>query len=73
MIDRVFWMFSKLPRDRQMRVILSREGWEVLIDDEDKLSADDNCITIYRKNGNLVVINPEHIVMLCTIKKGAFL
>lgn len=73
MIDRIFWLHSKLTKHQQLRIVLSRENWEVNVDKSDLLKSDDNMLTIFRANGNITVINPEHIVVICTMKRGALL
>ena len=73
MLDRIFWLHSKLTKNQQLRIVLSRENWEVTIDKTDVIKSDDQMLTILRANGNITVINPEHVVVICTMKKEAYL
>ena len=73
MLDRIFWLHSKLTKNQQLRIVLSRENWEVTIDKTDVIKSDDQMLTILRANNNITVINPEHVVVICTMKKGAYL
>ena len=73
MLDRIFWLHGKLSKDQVMRIILSRENWEVTIDKTDLIKSDDGCLTILRANGNIMVINPDHVVTICTMKRSVLL
>ena len=73
MLDRIFWLHSKLTKNQQLRIVLSRENWEVTIDKTDVIKSDDQMLTILRANNNITVINPEHVVVICTMKKEAYL
>ena len=73
MIDRIFWLHSKLNKDQLLRIVLSRENWEITINKSDLLKSDDNMLTIFRANGNITVINPAHVVVICTMKREAYL
>ena len=73
MLDRIFWLHSKLTKNQQLRIVLSRENWEVTIDKTDVIKSDDQMLTILRANGNITVLNPEHVVVICTMKKEAYL
>jgi hypothetical protein len=73
MIDRIFWLHSKLSKDQCVRIVLTRENWEVTIDKTDVLKSDDGQLTILRANGNITVINPEYVIMICTMRKGVIL
>lgn len=54
MIDRIFWLHSKLTKHQQLRIVLSRENWEVNVDKSDLLKSDDNMLTIFRANVTLL-------------------
>ena len=73
MIDRIFWLHSKLSKDQCVRIVLTLENWEVTIDKTDVLKSDDGQLTILRANGNITVINPVYVIMICTMRKGVIL
>jgi hypothetical protein len=54
-------------------MVLSVKGWEVIIDRTDILKSDDNMLTIFRANGRIAVINPDEIIMACTMSKRSVL
>lgn len=73
MIDRVFWLHSRIKHDECIRVIMSVKGWEITIDKTDILKSDDNMLTILRANGRIMVINPDEIILACTMNKRSVL
>lgn len=73
MLDRVFFLHSKINKEECVRIILSVKGWEITIDKTDILKSDDNMLTIFRANGRIVVINPDEIIMACTMNKMSVL
>ena len=54
-------------------MVLSVKGWEIIIDKTDILKSDDNMLTIFRAKGRIVVINPDEIIMACTMNKMSVL
>ena len=73
MLDRVFFLHSKINKEECVRMVLSVKGWEIIIDKTDILKSDDNMLTIFRANGRIVVINPDEIIMACTMNKMSVL
>lgn len=73
MLDRVFFLHSKINHEECIRVVMSVKGWEITIDKTDILKSDDNMLTIFRANGRIVVINPDEIIMACTMNKMSVL
>ena len=69
MLDRIFFLHSKITKDQVVRIVLVRENWEVQISKSDLIKSDDNMITIFRANGNITVVNPNHVIMACTMDK----
>ncbi len=73
MLDRVFFLHSKINKEECVRMVLSVKGWEIIIDKTDILKSDDNMLTIFRAKGRIVVINPDEIIMACTMNKMSVL
>ena len=73
MLDRIFFLHSKINKEECVRMVLSVKGWEVIIDRTDILKSDDNMLTIFRANGRIAVINPDEIIMACTMSKRSVL
>ena len=73
MLDRIFFLHSKINKEECVRIVLSIKGWEVIIDRTDILKSDDNMLTIFRAKGRIVVINPDEIIMACTMNKMSVL
>lgn len=74
MIDEIKLQRKQAGKDEVIRVILIRDNWEVTINNDDLIHVTDNgMLRIVRANGRLTSINPEHICMVCTSKRGAFL
>ena len=73
MMDRVFWLHSRIKHDECIRVVMSVKGWEITIDKTDILKSDDNMLTVLRANGRITVINPDEIILVCTMNKRSVL
>ena len=73
MLDRIFFLHSKINKEECVRIVLSVKGWEITIDKTDILKSDDNMLTIFRAKGRIVVINPDEIIMACTMNKMSVL
>ncbi len=52
---------------------MSVKGWEITIDKTDILKSDDNMLTILRAKGGITVVNPNEIIMICTMSKRSVL
>ena len=53
MIDRIFWLHSKLTKHQQLRIVLSRENWEVNVDKSDLLNASN----VYNKDDKTISLH----------------
>ena len=73
MIEQVLWIYKVLKDNERMRIITSRTDWEVSCDKSDVVKEKDGAILIMRKNGNVAIVNAEHIIYVCTAKKGVYL
>jgi hypothetical protein len=73
MLDRVFWLHSRINHEECIRVVMSVKGWEITIDKTDILKSDDNMLTILRAKGGITVVNPNEIIMICTMSKRSVL
>ena len=74
MIDEIKLQRKQSSKDEVIRVILTRDNWEVTINNDDLIHVTDTgMLRIVRANGRLTSVNPEHIIMVCTTKRGAFL
>lgn len=73
MIDRIFWLHSRINHEECIRVVMSVKGWEITIDKTDILKSDDNMLTILRAKGGITVVNPNEIIMICTMSKRSVL
>ena len=70
MIQELQWIHSKLANDECMRIILSRERWEITCDKTDLVGPFNDCFRIVRANGKITSINPEHVIAICTMKRS---
>lgn len=70
MLSRIFFLHSKINANQCIRIVTSVKGWEIHVYKSDVLNSDDNMLTIFRKTGSITVVNPEEVVVLCTMKKG---
>lgn len=74
MIDEIKLQRKQSSKDEVIRVILIRDNWEVTINHDDMIhTTETGMLRIVRANGRLTSINPEHICMVYTTKRGAFL
>lgn len=73
MLDRIFWLHSRINHEECIRVVMSVKGWEITIDKTDILKSDDNMLTILRAKGGITVVNPNEIIMICTMSKRSVL
>ena len=72
MYDYIETMKMTLPKDRVIRVVLLRNDWEITIKKTDNIWEDNDgkLLIIERENGNRVLINIDHISMVCTMAAG---
>ena len=70
MIQELQWIHSKLQHDEVMRIIMTREGWEIHCDKTDLTGPFNDCFRIVRANGRIVSVNPEQVALVCVMKKG---
>lgn len=70
MLDRIFFLHSKISKDQCIRIVTTVQGWELHIDRTDILKSDDNMITVFRANGNIIIINPNEIAIACTMRRS---
>ena len=73
MIEEIQWLHSRLANDECMRLILSREGWEIHVDKTDLIGPFNDAFRIVRANGKITSVNPEHVIAVCTMKKRSVL
>ena len=70
MIEELFFIHSKLSSDECMRIILTRDNYEIHCDKTDLVGEFNNCFRIVRADGRIVSINPNTVAMVCTMKKA---
>ena len=72
MFDYIETMKMSLPSDRVIRVVLLRNEWEIVIKKTDDIWNDNDgkLLVIERENGNRVLINMDHISLVCTMAAG---
>ena len=73
MLKELCWIHSKLSNDECMRIILTRDGWEVTVDKTDLVGIFNDCFRIVRKNGKITSINPDQVALVCTLNKRSVL
>ena len=73
MLKELQFIHSKLTKDQCMRVILTREGWDIMVDKTDLIGAFNGTFRIIRANGNITSINPNEVVAICTMEKRSVL
>ena len=73
MLEELCWMHSKLTKEECMRIVLTRDNWEVHVDKTDLVGIFNNCFRIVRANGRIVSINPDNVAMACTMNKRSVL
>jgi hypothetical protein len=69
MLDRIFFLHSKINKEECVRIVTTVKGWEIHIDRTDIIKSDDDMLTIFRPSGTITVINPNEIAVACTMKK----
>ena len=69
MLKELCWMHSKLTKNECMRIIMTRDGWEIYVDKTDIVGVFNDCFRIVRHNGRIVSVNPDHVAMVCTMDK----
>lgn len=69
MLEELKWMHSKLTNDECMRIVLTREGWEIHCDKTDLVGEFNGCFRIVRANGRITSVNPNEVAMICTMSK----
>ena len=71
MLDEIKLQRKQAGKDEVVRVILSVQNWEVTINHDDMIhTTKTGMLRIVRANGRLTSINPEHIIMVCTSRRG---
>ena len=73
MLNELCWMHSKLTKEECMRIILTRNDWEITCDKTDLVAKFNGCFRIIRANGKVVSINPDNVAMICTMNKRSIL
>ena len=72
MLEELVTMHRRLRDGEYMKIILPSE-WEIHADNTDEVGPVYNVFRILRKDGRVVSINPDHVIMAMTVKKGAYL
>ena len=73
MLNEIKLLRKQAGKDEIVRVVLLRNNWEVTINHDDILHiTETGMLRIVRPNGRLTSINPSHISMICTSKRGAY-
>ena len=73
MIEEMKWIHSKISKDECMRIVLTRQNYEIHCDKTDLVGEFNGAFRIVRANGRIVSINPEQVAMVCTISKRSVL
>lgn len=73
MLKELEWVHSKLSNDEVMRIILTRDGWEITVDKTDLVGQFNGCFRIVRANGKITSVNPDQVAMICTMNKRSIL
>ena len=73
MLQELCWIHSKLSSEEVMRIVLTRENYEIHVDKTDLVGIFNNCFRIVRKDGRIASINPEQVAMVCTMNKRSVL
>ena len=73
MIEELLWMHSKLSNEECMRIVLTRDNYEIHVDKTDLVGEFNDCFRIVRANGRIVSINPSNVAMACTMSKRSIL
>ena len=69
MIKELLWIHSKLTKEECMRIILTRNDWEITADKTDLVGEFNGCFRIVRANGKITSINPDNVAAVCTMTK----
>ena len=72
MYDYIKTMHMGLTDDRVIRIVLLRNDWEVTIKASDDIWDDNDgkLLIIEHENGRRVIINIDHISLVCTMTAG---
>ena len=74
MLTEIKNLHTQIDHDHMVRIILTRPNLEVSIGKDDIIRVTQSgMLRIVRANGNITSINPEYIVMVCPMKRGALL
>ena len=73
MIKELLWMHSKLSNEECMRIVLTRDNYEIHCDKTDLVGEFNGAFRIVRANGRIVSINPSNVAMVCTMSKRSIL
>ena len=69
MLNRICWLHRQLKPEQGIRIIIDGD-LKLTIDKTDILRKDDDCITVLRANGRIIVINPHQIKWITTTNIG---
>ena len=73
MIYEILNMHSQINHNEVIRLILTRNGWEITIDKTDLIKVTDTgMLRIIRAKGNLTSVNPAHVALACISEKGVY-
>ena len=73
MLGELLFLHTRLQDDECMRIILTREGWEIHVNNDELVTVGNGCFRIIRKNRNITSINPNEVACVCIAKRGALL
>lgn len=73
MLQELLFIHTRLQEDECMRIILTRNDWEIHVNNDELVTAGNGCFRIIRKNGNITSINPDQVACVCVAKRGALL
>ena len=65
MLEELCFIHARLKTDECMRIILTRNNWEIFCDKTDLVGVFNGCFRIVRKNGRIVSINPDNVAAVC--------
>jgi len=70
MLQELCFIHSRLSADECMKIILTRNNWEIYSDKTDIVGVFNDCFRIVRKNGRIVSINPDQVAAICMMTKA---
>ena len=73
MLQELCWIHSKLTPDEVMRIVLTRDNYEIHVDKTDLVGIFNDCFRIVRKDGRVTSVNPSAVAMVCTMNKRSVL